>query len=70
MKPLDACHFLDNKAYFFPPPVHEDDDAEPQSPSTPFTCLKTHQSVGPDGEFVSDECCGPDRPCYRPEVSL
>ena len=69
MKPIDACHFLNNKAYFFPPPVH--DDGEDERPhSTPFTCIKTHEPIGPDGESVSDECCGPDRPCYRPELRI
>ena len=66
MKPLSACRHLQNKAYFCDaePKEHVDDFA------TPFWCLESHDAVGPDGEAVDSECCGPDRPCFKPEVEL
>jgi hypothetical protein len=72
MKPESACYFLQNKAYFFPPPDLQDAEVstEPEPLATPFWCLKTHDAVGPDGLEACDEACGPDRPCYKPEVQL
>lgn len=75
-KPLHACRWLQNKAYFFAPvvrPVGAAPDAaadEPAPPSTPFWCLKTGDPIGPDGGDVRDACCGPHRPCYKPQVDL
>ena len=70
MKPPTACSFLQNKAFFFPPPVDLPADAEPLPLSTPCWCLKTHDPVGPDGGDVSEESCGSRRTCYLPEVDL
>ncbi len=69
MKPPDACYYLENKAYFFPP-LERQSGEEPEPLSTPFICLKTHEQIGPDGEEACDELCGPDRACYKPEVEL
>ena len=69
MKPPNACYYLENKAYFFPP-LGRKSDEEPEPLSTPFTCLKTHEQIGPDGEEACDELCGRHRTCYRPEVEL
>ena len=69
MKSPDACRYLDNKAYLFPPPVGE----EPQESEgfvTPFYCLRTQEPVGPDGDDVGEHCCVAKRGCYRPEVEL
>ena len=65
MKPLHACYFLCNKAFYCGPAPK---DAGP--PKTPSWCLKTSHPVGPDGREVSLEKCGPERACYRPEVEL
>ncbi|MHC4548336.1 MAG: hypothetical protein ACYTEZ_06110 [Planctomycetota bacterium] len=68
MKPPTACFYLNNKHYFFPPPVDPKD--APDEPGTPFWCLKTHDAIGPDGAEVGEHCCRPERPCFRPEVEL
>ena len=65
MKPADACYFLENKAYFMPPPENDE-----EIPDTPFRCLKTHEAFGPDGDFACEETCGPHRRCYKPEIEL
>jgi len=67
MKPLTACRWLQNKAWICDPP---DRDREHDAYLTPFWCLKTHDSVGPDGGSVGEHCCGRDRPCHQPEVEL
>ncbi len=30
-----------------------------------FWCLKTQLGIGPDGQLVGREECGPDRSCFR-----
>lgn len=70
MKPPDACYYLSNKAYSFPAPATDDEDQALQPDATPFSCLRTHEPIGPDGEEACDRDCGPHRPCYRPEVQL
>jgi hypothetical protein len=67
-KPPTACRYLNNKAFALPLPMEE--EGEPRPFATPFWCLETHDAVGPDGGEVSDRSCGPDRPCFRPEVEL
>jgi len=67
MKPLDACYYLENKAYFMPPAETKDQEL----PETPFTCLKTHEAFGPDGDLACEEtCCEAHRACYKPEVEI
>jgi hypothetical protein len=68
MKPLAACRWLHNKAFFLDPAPP--DPRNPKTYATPFWCAKTHTPVGPDGEGVGLDCCGPDRPCFRPEADL
>ena len=34
-------------------------------PSGHCWCYHTQQPVGPDGQFVEPERCGPGRACYR-----
>lgn len=71
MKPESACYYLQNKAYFFPPAEGStEDDGMPTADSLPFTCLKTHEAFGPDGDEACEETCGPHRSCYKPEVEL
>ena len=71
MKPPDACRFLHNKAWFYPPPAEPPPpDAEPEDRATPFWCLLTHEPVGPDGGDVDQDCCGPTRRCYKVNVEL
>ena len=83
MKPDSACYFLENKAYFFPPAEHsegsersegtegtKEEDGMPTADTLPFTCLKTHEAFGPDGDEACEETCGPHRSCYKPEVEL
>jgi hypothetical protein len=65
MKPLEACYYLCNKAFYCGP---EPKGAGP--PKTPCWCLKTSHAVGPDGREVSLKACVRDRTCYRPEVEL
>ena len=67
MKPLTACQFMENKAYYFPPIAGE---TEPDIPTTPSWCLRTHDAVGPDGGDVCDDACAAGRECYAPEVEL
>jgi len=72
-KPPSACHWLQNKAYFFPPPVDaqgRDLSGDEVTLSTPFWCLKTHGAIGPDGDTVCDRSCVRGRECYRPDVEL
>jgi len=69
MKPPHACRFLQNKAWLFPPPAGEE-SREIATFATPFTCLRTHEPVGPDGRDVGERVCRADRPCFRPEVDL
>lgn len=68
MKSHDACYYIQNKAFFFPPPLDGDRAGEPLS--TPCWCLRTHEPVGPDGVEVTVEACRPGRACFRPEVQL
>ncbi len=68
MKPPTACYFIENKAFFFPPPLEEGD--EPQPLSTPCWCLRTHEATGPDGDAVDVDICVKGRSCYKPEVDL
>ena len=68
MKPPTACHFIENKAFFFPPPVEAGD--EPHPLSTPCWCLRTHEATGPDGDAVDVDICVKGRSCYEPEVDL
>ena len=64
MKPLHACYFLCNKAFYC--------GADPKAtePKTPSWCLKTSHPVGPDGKEVSFEKCAPGRACFQPEVEV
>lgn len=72
MKPPHACWYLHNKAYFFPPrvPTPGEEPHEPEAVTTPWWCLRTQDSIGPDGGMIGDDCCGTDRACYKPEVQL
>ena len=73
MKPPTACHWLENKAWFFPPlaPGAEVDGQEdPELKSTPFWCNKTQDAFGPDGDSACPEDCTTKRSCFRPEVDL
>ena len=70
MKLPSACSFLQNKAFFFPPPVDVDPADLPLPLSTPCWCLRTHDPVGPDGGDVCEESCVSPRACYVPEVDL
>jgi hypothetical protein len=38
-------------------------------PSGHCWCYHTQQPIGPDGELVMPERCGPDRNCYRSALS-
>ena len=77
-KPMHACRWLQNKAYFFAAispaggaaGAGEIEKVDPAPLSTPFWCLKTGDPIGPDGGDVRDACCGPHRPCYKPQVEL
>lgn len=64
MKPLQACYYICNKAFYCGP------DAKAEEPKTPCWCLKTSHPVGPDGREVNLKACGPGRACFRPEVEL
>jgi len=66
MKPLHACYYLNNKSFF----CGLEPKREGEEHATPCWCLRSHDAVGPDGREVSVRACGPDRPCYRPEVQL
>lgn len=68
MKPLDSCRHIQNKAFFFPPPVEGYD--EMRTLATPCWCIRSHEPVGPDGGEVSLERCDRKRPCYEPYVDL
>ena len=68
MKPSHACWYLNNKTWFYAPAVDPRD--EPTELSTPYWCLRTHDAIGPDGIEATMDCCGPDRPCYKPELEL
>ena len=71
MKPAHYCYFLENKAFHMPPPPDGRERDDVVSPSwLPFTCLKTHEVFGPDGEDACPEGCVPTRACYKPEVEL
>ncbi|RMG10717.1 MAG: hypothetical protein D6731_16905 [Planctomycetota bacterium] len=76
MKRPNDCFYLQNKAFFFPPPLPVDEPdrpeivAPPTSLSTPCWCLRTHEAIGPDGEEAHPELCVPGRACHRPEVDL
>ncbi len=39
-------------------------------PSGHCWCYHTQQPVGPDGELVMPERCGPNRNCYRSALSI
>ena len=67
MKPLNACRWLNNKAFYCDPP---DRTKRPEEYLTPFWCAKTHTPVGPDGGGVHISCCGSDRTCYRPQTDV
>ncbi len=68
MRPLTACKHLQNKAFFFPPPVEGYD--EELGLRTPCWCIRTHQPVGPDGGEASLERCDKSRTCFQPAVQL
>jgi hypothetical protein len=72
MKPPTACYYLFNKVYAYPAPADpREAAAELARPKgTPFRCLKTSEAFGPDGAKLGEDCCTPDRACYRPEVEL
>ena len=73
MKPPAACYHLVNKAFYFPPPMHVplgEEGIYREALTTPFTCLRTHEPIGPDGADVSLEDCACERPCYQPEVDI
>jgi hypothetical protein len=72
MKSPIQCFYLQNKAFFFPPHPDDDPQAEPRPLSTPCWCLRTHESVAPDGGDVTIEACtqGTERHCYKPELDL
>lgn len=41
------------------------------SSTTPFSCLRTCASWGPDGSLCAPEgCCDAARPCYTPAAPL
>ena len=68
MKPIQACRWLENKAFAMAPPpdgkpASQDDDDY----STPCWCLKTHDSIGPDGESVELRTCREGRSCFERE---
>ena len=69
MKPPSACRHLNNKAYFLLP-VPNDDKAHETPRCTTFWCGHTLQPIGPDEGDVREDCCGPGRDCYEPEVEL
>ncbi|MHC4410876.1 MAG: hypothetical protein ACYTEG_15910 [Planctomycetota bacterium] len=71
MKPITACRWLENKAFMLGPPA----DGAPEEDlldqfSTPCWCLKTHDSIGPDGAGVELRACCDGRTCFEPEVQL
>ncbi len=69
MKPLEACRYLQNKAFFFPPLAGERSTAE-DALATGCWCLRTHEPTGPDdGDVTLEECVG-GRSCFSPEVEL
>ena len=71
MKPLDACRYLQNKAFAFPPLPEGSPELEHHDElSTPCWCLKTHEAYGPDGEQVWIDVCTKGRKCFEPEVEL
>jgi hypothetical protein len=69
VKPPHACFYMENKSYFLPPPADGFEDPS-EVLATPSWCLRTHESIGPDGEYVCEQTCGAARECYRPEVEI
>ena len=35
-----------------------------------FKRVKARWAFGPDGDLACEQTCGPQRPCYKPEVEL
>jgi hypothetical protein len=63
--PAPRCKFLYCKSMV----VYGEDfenDPDYQAGTTDFWCLQTSKAIGPDEEEVNmEECCRPERPCYR-----
>jgi len=74
MKPPNACRWLENKSFFFPPlaegAVNPASDEDPDAPTTPFWCNQTQDATGPDGDLACPDGCDAKRTCFAPEVDL
>jgi hypothetical protein len=65
------CDCLRSKEMFYDNDFSDNDlydngiPLEDRNSSGIFWCSQTHRSLGPDGETVGMEDCGPHRPCFR-----
>ena len=66
MKPSHLCRWLDNKEFALPPLVDAAKPPGPEAePGTPYSCGKTHQGFGPDGELACADDCVSGRGCFQ-----
>jgi len=72
MKPIHACRWLENKAFMLGVPVEgtSPDEVSDDEFSTPCWCLRTHDSIGPDGGGVELASCRRGRACFEAQVEL
>jgi hypothetical protein len=57
-----SCRFLRSKEMFV---QVGSEPTGPHSSSGNFWCVHTQTVVGPDGRFVTDHECSPDRMCFE-----
>ena len=64
---VDLCHSLRWKGYVGASwRTHEELAAALSTSDSPFSCLHTCRSWGPDDDLVAPESCTRDRPCFTP----